>query len=322
MKNELRPESLKDLIGQTDILDRIGLIIKSAQSRSAVMDHMLLYGCRGTGKTTIANCIANEMGCEIQVANGANLNSIKRLLPYIGAIKENSILFIDEIHRLPTSCQEFLYPVVEDYRLDIKKDETTKIELDIPKFTLIGATTDYGQLTPPMIDRFTYKMCLQKYSEEELSQLIFQNSSKLGVDITEKQCIIIAEVSRGIPRVANSYLKSCRDYIVANSIQKVTSDIIKEALNKFGVYQEGLVIEDIQYLDALRKFGKPVGIQTLVSTLDIDKETIEHTIEPYLLQKGMIVKTSKGRIINGNSDLYKKATRDKNLSRVSDTPGG
>ena len=295
----LRPSRFDELIGQKKVISRLKIIIKSAQLRNDVLGHVLLSGPRGLGKTTIARAIANELNATIQIANGANLRSIKRLLPYIMDIKEGSILFIDEIHRMTALCQEYLYPVMEDYRVDVGNNKQ-KISLDLPKFTLIGATTDSGELEPPMIDRFTYKYNLKLYSNEDLSQLISVNASKIGLDISKKSCIMIAGISRNTPRIANAHLMWCRDYCTSKGLS-TTDSVIQQSIDQLGVDNKGLGEQDRLYLNTLKRFAKPIGINTLADIIHINRETIEDIIEPYLLRQGLILRTPKGRIINGSA---------------------
>ncbi len=298
MKN-LRPKKFDEVIGNTNIIDQLKIIIKSAQFRHETIHHILLGGSRGLGKTTLAHVIAKELDVDIQTANGANLRSLKKLLPYLAKIKKNSILFIDEIHRMTALCQEFLYSVMEDFTYDISDDEG-KVSLDVPEFTLIGASTDTGCLLLPMIDRFTYKLTLVPYSEKELKTIILANSKKFGIDIQEKAAIMIAERSRSTPRVAIANLRWCRDYVISNDKNSISHIDAIKAMDHIGINKNGLGKIDITYLETLKSFNQPTGLNTLICATGINKETIEDIIEPYLLRKKIIIKTPKGRIINGS----------------------
>ena len=298
--NTLRPNKLSDILGQKQVINVLHINIKSAKHREDCLPHTLFYGPPGTGKTTLANAIANEMGCSIQVANGANLRTIKNLIPYIMRIEEHSILFIDEIHRMTKIVEEFLYPVMEDFKVDMSvagKDlmgET--ISIDIPKFTLAGATTEYGSLSKPLIDRFEHKHTLKLYNNIDLKEIVDHNSIKLNLKMSDSAANFVTRVSRGTPRLANSLLQWLRDYRIAQGLESLSERDVEAAMGMKGIDSEGMTEVDRKYLKLLRKSGQPLGINTISSIIGMDKETIEGIIEPWLLSNGKIIKTSKGRV--------------------------
>ena len=299
--NSLRPTRLADVLGQKPLLEALNINIVSAKSRATCIDHALLYGPPGTGKTTVANAISNEMGSSLQVANGANLRAIKTLIPYVMRIEENSVLFIDEIHRMTPLVEEFLYPIMEDFKLDMateSKDlQGETISIDIPRFTLVGATTEYGSLSKPLIDRFKHKYTLSLYSVEELLSILRVSAESINVPMSEDAFRLVAATSRGPPRIANASLEWLRDYRIAKGVPKLSQDDVEAAMSIKGIDSEGMTGMDREYLNILTKYGKPMGIETIVSVSGLDRNTIEGIIEPWLLQKGKIIKTSKGRIV-------------------------
>jgi len=298
--NTLRPNKLSDILGQKSVIEVLNINIKSAKHRNDCLPHTLFYGPPGTGKTTLANAMANEMGCSIQVANGANLRSIKNLIPYVMRIEEHSILFIDEIHRMTNIVEEFLYPVMEDFKVDMSisgKEMLGEImSVDIPKFTLIGATTEYGSLSKPLIDRFEHRHTLVLYNKVELKQIIDYNSEKLNLKMSEKASNFVTTVSRGTPRTANALLQWVRDYGIAHGLETLSEGDVEAAMAMKGIDREGMTNVDRKYLKVLRKSGQPLGINTICSIMGSDRETIEGIIEPWLLRNNKILKTSKGRI--------------------------
>ena len=299
--NPLRPTRLDDLLGQKPLIEALEINILSAKSRGTCIDHSLLYGPPGTGKTTVANAVANEMGSSIQVANGANLRTIKTLIPYVMRIEENSVLFIDEIHRMTSLVEEFLYPIMEDFKLDMateSKDLNGEIlSMKIPRFTLLGATTEYGSLSKPLIDRFKHKHTLSLYNIEDLLSILRANAERINVPMSECAMRAVAETSRGTPRIANAGLEWMRDYHIAKGIPRLSEHDVEAAMAIKGIDKGGMTQMDREYLKVLKKYGKPMGIETIVSISGFDRNTIEGIIEPWLLQKGKIIKTSKGRIV-------------------------
>ena len=299
--NTLRPSKLSDILGQKQVINVLNVNIKSAKHREDCLPHTLFYGPPGTGKTTLANAIANEMGCSIQVANGANLRTIKNLIPYIMRVEEHSILFIDEIHRMTKIVEEFLYPVMEDYKVDMSvagKDMIGEtISIDVPKFTLAGATTEYGSLSKPLIDRFEHKHTLKLYNNVDLKQIVDYNSIKLNLTMSDNAANFVTRVSRGTPRIANSLLQWLRDYRIAQGLERLSESDVGAAMGMKGIDSEGMTEVDRKYLKVLRESGQPMGISTISSIIGIDKETIEGIIEPWLLSNGKIIKTPKGRVV-------------------------
>ena len=304
MSNLLRPDNFDNIIGQEEIINNLKISVTSARKRGDVLQHCLFYGNAGLGKTTIARALANELDIDIQIANGASLSTNRDVLPYLMKLKEGSILFIDEIHRVNKKVQEYLLTVIEDFRLDIvipagKKDFGETITIDLPKFCLVGATTEMGDLVQPFLDRFKLKHFMRFYSSDELLLMLKGNSSKLKVDISEAGLNVIAKASRGTPRIANSFLEWVRDYQIANDLQSLEKEQVTTAIKMQGIDENGLNPIDRDYLSVLEKLSKesPVGVNTLCSALSLDKNTIEQKIEPWLIQQGYISKTPKGRII-------------------------
>ena len=299
--NPLRPTRLDDLLGQKSLIEALEINILSAKSRGTCIDHSLLYGPPGTGKTTVANAVANEMGSSLQVANGANLRTIKTLIPYVMRIEENSVLFIDEIHRMTPLVEEFLYPIMEDFKLDMatesKEFNGETLSMEIPRFTLLGATTEYGSLSKPLIDRFKHKHTLSLYNTEDILSILRVNAERINVPMSECAMRVVAETSRGTPRIANAGLEWVRDYHIAKGIPRLSGDDVEAAMAIKGIDKSGMTQMDREYLKVLKKYGKPMGIETIVSISGFDRNTIEGIIEPWLLQSGKIIKTSKGRVI-------------------------
>ena len=298
--NQLRPNKLSDILGQKQIVEVLNISIKSAKSRSDCLAHTLFYGPPGTGKTTLANAIANEMGCSLQIANGANLRSIKNLLPYVMRVEDHSILFIDEIHRMTSIVEEFLYPVMEDFKVDMsmsgKEIFGETISIDIPRFTLMGATTEYGSLSKPLIDRFQHKHTLKLYNKVELQEIVNINSKKLNLKMSDEASIFVTKVSRGTPRIANAALEWLRDYRIAQGSETLSESDVETAMGMRGIDSDGMTEMDRKYLKTLKTSGQPLGIETLSCMTGIDRQTIEGIIEPWLLQNSKIIKTSKGRV--------------------------
>jgi Holliday junction DNA helicase RuvB len=291
--NVLRPTKLCDLIGQTEVIHRLKISIDAAKERGEALPHAILGGPPGIGKTSIALAMANELEVPIQVANGANVRSLKKLLPYLMRTTHKSILFIDEIHRCTKIVEEFLYPVMEDFTVCMDQDEDMSFELS--PFTLIGATTNTGALSAPFRDRFVLKYNLELYSDLDLFLILKKSAISLGLKYDPNAFVRLAQASRGTPRVANAYLQWVRDFAGQKTI---TDAIVCEAMKMSGVEPDGLTKQDKMYMDVLKQYKRqPVGIKTISRTINISEETIEEQIEPFLLRKKMILKTGNGRIL-------------------------
>lgn len=298
----LRPHKLEEYIGQKKVKDNLEIYIKAALDRHEALDHVLLYGPPGLGKTTLAGVIANEMGVNIRVTSGPAIEKAGDLAAILTNLSQHDILFIDEIHRLSRTVEEILYPAMEDYALDIiigKGPSAKSIRLDLPKFTLIGATTRAGNLTAPLRDRFGVVMRLELYTVEELMTIITRSARLLNVEIDPKGAEEIAKRSRGTPRIANRFLKRVRDFAEVKYNGVITKEVADEALLAMEVDSKGLDnIDHKMILTMINNFsGGPVGLDTLAATIGEDSNTIEDVYEPYLLQLGFIARTPKGRIV-------------------------
>ena len=296
--NILRPTKFDDILGQSSVLEALNISVTSAKKRNTCLGHILFYGPPGTGKTTLANAISNEMGCPLQTANGANLRNVKSVYAYLKKIEDNSILFIDEIHRMTKIVEEFLYPVMEDFKIDMAISEDKTISLPIPNFTLIGATTEIGLLAKPFIDRFKNKHTLKLYSDEDLKAIAASNVDKLKISLSEDAMNLVATISKGTPRIVNSTLEWVRDYKIAHNLGELSVEDVESAMKIRGIDSNGLTDVDRQYLRALNNSDMPLGISTIAATIGIDRTTIEDTIEPWLLRNHIILKTPRGRILN------------------------
>jgi Holliday junction DNA helicase RuvB len=294
--SNLRPTKLTDIIGQKNIVERLKISIDAAKKDGRPLPHILASGPPGLGKTTLCTVIANEMDSEIYIANGGGVRTIKLLLPYLAKLNYGDILFIDEIHRLSASTSEFLYPVLEDFRADIGTEQEA-VTLELQPFTLIGATTESGRIAAPLLDRFVYKYQLTTYDEDDLAEIIEINARKLDVNIEDEACGLIAKRSRGTPRIANSYLRWIKDYTTSQSKNVVNGEVVHEAMTMANIDERGLTNNDRRYLKVLEKARGPLGIRTLASSTNVALETIEQTIEPFLLRLGLIMKTPKGRML-------------------------
>lgn len=297
----LRPKSIDDYIGQKKVKENLKIFIDAAKLRGESLDHVLLYGPPGLGKTTLSNIIANEMGVSIRITSGPAIEKQGDLAALLTNLSENDILFVDEIHRLSRSVEEILYPAMEDYCLDIiigKGPSARSIRLDLPKFTLIGATTRIGLLTAPLRDRFGVISRLELYSVESLITIIQRSARLLNVDIDREGAHEIASRSRGTPRIANRFLKRVRDFAQVSYNGKITKEVAASALKSMDVDNCGLDRIDREMIHSMifQFGGKPVGLDTLAATIGEDSNTIEDVYEPYLLQLGFIARTPRGRI--------------------------
>lgn len=316
-ENILRPKSFDDYIGQDKVKENMRVYIKAALSRGESLDHVLLYGPPGLGKTTLAHIIANEMGVPITVTSGSAIPGKFDLSAILSKLKPNEVLFIDEIHRLNSSLEEILYPAMEDYRLDFvvgKGPSATSVNIKLEKFTLIGATTKAGNLAAPLRDRFGMQMRLVLYTPEQLCQIVRNSAKRLGTEIDNVAAYEIARRSRGTPRVANRLLKRVRDFAEVLGDGRVTREVTLHAMNVMEVDALGLDAVDKNILTTIiDKFsGGPVGLDTLASATGEDAATIEDVYEPYLLQLGFIARTPRGRVCmpNAYAHLGRKLSKE------------
>jgi Holliday junction DNA helicase RuvB len=296
----LRPQTMRDMVGQRDVFARLEIAVDAARKRGDTLGHILFDGPPGLGKTTFATCIPRDLGVPLQIASGAVLQAPKDLIPYLTNAEEHSVLFIDEIHRLPKAVEEFLYPAMEDFRIDILLGEGVNartINMTLRPFTLIGATTRAGLLSAPLRDRFQLREHLDFYSEDELSVIVTRNAKKLQVHFDSIAAREIASRSRGTPRLANNRLRWVRDYATSKAGGKVTATLVRDALDMQGIDTMGLDGQDRKYLETIvRVFhGGPVGVEAVAHTMNLAVDTLEDEVEPYLLRTGLVVRTPRGR---------------------------
>lgn len=302
----IRPLTLKEYIGQSDIKENLEVFIKSAKLRDEPLDHVLLYGPPGLGKTTLSYIIANELGVHIKTASGPSIEKSGDLAAILSSLEEGDVLFIDEIHRIPRYIEEILYPAMEDFKLDIvvgSEGSSRNISIDLPPFTLVGATTRAGDLSAPLRDRFGIVFKLNFYTQEELFKIIKRTSKVLGMPIIEEAAMELALRSRGTPRIANRLFKRVRDFALVEGKESIDFDVTVKALEKLKVDKLGLDQTDYNLLmSIIEKFGGgPVGISAIASSIGEELSTIEDVYEPYLLQIGLLKRTSRGRMVTNKA---------------------
>ncbi|MDO4439148.1 MAG: Holliday junction branch migration DNA helicase RuvB [Eubacteriales bacterium] len=306
IETSLRPQSIDDYIGQEKLKEMMKIYIAAAKSRNEALDHVLFYGPPGLGKTTISGIIANEMGVNLKITSGPAIEKPGEMAALLNNLQEGDVLFIDEIHRLNRQVEEVLYPAMEDFAIDIvlgKEASARSIRLELPHFTLVGATTRAGMLTAPLRDRFGMVQKMEFYTPEELSRIVKRSAAVLGVGIDDEGAMRIARRSRGTPRLANRLLKRVRDFAEVKYDGNITKEVADYALDVLDVDKLGLDQNDRTYLlTIIEKFsGGPVGIDTIAASLSEDSDTLEDVIEPYLLMNGLIQRTSRGRIATDNA---------------------
>ena len=301
LDNTIRPETIDEYIGQTDVKENIRVFVKAAKMRNEALDHVLLYGPPGLGKTTLAFIIAHELGTNIKTASGPSIEKSGDLAAILSSLEPGDVLFIDEIHRMPRYIEEILYTAMEDFSLDIivgSEGNSRNIKIDLPPFTLVGATTRAGDLSAPLRDRFGIIDKLQYYNVEELTQIVKRTSRVLNVEIDDDAAKELAKRSRGTPRIANRLFKRVRDFAMVEGSGKITKSVTEKALNRLKVDNMGLDNTDRELLSAIiNKFnGGPVGVEAISSSIGEEVTTIEDVYEPFLLQNGLLKRTSRGRV--------------------------
>lgn len=316
--NSIRPETLKEYIGQSDVKENIKVFIEAAKIRKEPLDHVLLYGPPGLGKTTLAFIIANELNSNIKTASGPSIEKSGDLAAILSNLEPGDVLFIDEIHRMPKFIEEILYPAMEDFCLDIiigGEGSSRSIKIDLPPFTLVGATTRAGDLSSPLRDRFGIVSKLQFYTIEELQEIIKRTSRVLEMPITIDAAKELASRSRGTPRIANRLFKRVRDFALVAEKKEIDIDITKTALTRLKVDEMGLDDTDYQLLKAIiEKFnGGPVGVEAIASAIGEEVSTIEDVYEPYLLQNGLLKRTPRGRIVTSKAYEHLHITYQENI---------
>lgn len=309
VENPLRPRTLAEYVGQDKVKENLSVFIKAAKIRKEPLDHVLLYGPPGLGKTTLSGIIANEMNVNFKITSGPAIEKSGDLAAILTNLNEGDVLFIDEIHRLPRTVEEILYPAMEDFSIDIitgKGQMATSYHLSLPRFTLVGATTRAGQLSAPLRDRFGVVLRLEMYSSQELAKIIRRSATILGISIDNEGAIEIASRSRGTPRIANRLLRRVRDFALVQNREEIDFSTARVALDKLEIDELGLDANDRRMLKAMIEFynGGPVGVETLAAAIGEESVTIEDIYEPYLMQIGFISRTPRGRVANQAAYLH------------------
>lgn len=314
--HSIRPESLEEYVGQTEIKENLKVFITAAKMRDEVLDHVLLYGPPGLGKTTLAHIIANELGTNIKTASGPSIEKSGDLAAILSSLEPGDVLFIDEIHRMPKYIEEILYPAMEDFELEIiinsgESGTSRNIKIDLPPFTLVGATTRAGDISSPLRDRFGIVSKLNYYTDDELFAIVKRTGRVLDMEITDDAANELARRSRRTPRIANRLFKRVRDFALVSGKNEIDSEVTKRALSKLKVDELGLDSLDKEYLEALIcKFnGGPVGAATIATSIGEEVTTVEDVVEPYLLQEGFVKRTQRGRVATDKAYDHLKIER-------------
>ena len=298
----LRPQRIDEIVGQRSVYERLKIAIDAASGRGETLGHLLLDGPPGLGKTTFAMCVPRELGVSVQIANGATLKAPRDIVPYLTNAEERSVVFIDEIHRMQKTVEEFLYPAMEDFRIDLVLGEGVSartLNMPLRPFTLIGSTTRTGMLSAPMRDRFQLREHLDFYDVDDLTEILRRNARKLNVPMNEDAAEEIARRSRGTPRLANNRLRWCRDYAQARADGQITLTVAYDALSMAEIDRLGLDAQDQRYLRTLTTVfrGGPAGVEAIAHTMNVSSDTLEDEVEPFLLRSSLIIRTPKGRIL-------------------------
>lgn len=317
-ENNIRPQSLKEYIGQEEITSNLSVFIEASKIRNESLDHVLLYGPPGLGKTTLAHIIANELGVNLKTASGPSLEKSGDLAAVLSTLEPGDVLFIDEIHRMPKFIEEILYPAMEDFELDLvinNDGKSRNLKIDLPPFTLVGATTRAGDISAPLRDRFGIINKLQYYTEDELKEIILRTSRVLEMPIEEEAAALLAKRCRKTPRIANRLFKRVRDFALVGGYKTITYDLANRSLERLKVDEDGLDAIDIDYLTSLiEKFGGgPVGVETISTSIGEEVSTIEDVVEPFLLQEGFIKRTPRGRMALEKAYKHLKISHNEGL---------